>query len=65
MKKPFAITLDVGTSFGKTVPARGERFDRLMSTSFLPATISALPVKIFRVGCSMPKAATMKKPGAI
>ena len=46
----------------KTVPARGERFDRLMSTSFLPATISALPVKIFRVGCSMPKAATMKKP---
>lgn len=60
MKKPFAITLDVGT-----VPARGERFDRLMSTSFLPATISALPVKIFRVGCSMPKAATMKKPGVI
>ena len=63
MDKPFAITLDPGSSLAnKTGTWRTERpvyVDRLP-----PAMRSAPREKTSRAGCSTPKAATTKPPGA-
>ena len=61
--KPFAITLDPGSSLAnKTGSWRTERpvyVDRLP-----PCNAPARPAKTSRAGCSTPRAATTKPPGA-
>ena len=62
MDKPFAITLDVGSS-QPTRPARGAPSAPSTSTGRPPAAIRAPPERTFRPGSITPRKATTRPPG--
>jgi pyruvate ferredoxin oxidoreductase beta subunit len=62
MEKPFAITLDPGSSLANHTGS-WRTSGRCMLTACRPATINARPAKTSRAGCSMPNPAITKAPG--
>ena len=63
MDRPFAITLDVGTSLVNHT-AHGGPCGRNMCTGCRRAIMHVRPARISRAGCLMRKTATTKPHGA-